>query len=205
MRPPFSYSGIYALVDPQRREPIAYTRALLEGGVRVLQVRAKAGIARDLLASLVALAHGYKGIVIVNDDVAAALAADGLHLGQEDARGVDLRALRAQLGSRIIGLSCGTPAEARAADPDCLDYLGVGPIFATRSKSDAGNAIGVSGVRAVVTATTLPCVAIGGIDKTNIRRARESNARMAAIISALADADDPQQLARELSSTWNAA
>ncbi len=205
MRSPFFFSGIYAILDPKRGDPIAYARALLAGGVRVVQVRAKSGIDRDLLRMLVSTVRGYNGIVIVNDDVDAALEADGVHLGQEDAARYDLPALRASIGNRILGLSCGTPLEAQRVDPAIVDYLGVGPIFTTRSKADAGAAIGISGVRAVVAVTNLPCVAIGGIDRTNVARVKESGAQMAAIISALADAHDPQMLARELTQIWSAS
>ena len=69
MRSPFFYSGIYAILEPQRRDPVAYTHALLAGGVRVVQVRAKTGLDRELLRALVPIVRGYNGIVIVNDDV----------------------------------------------------------------------------------------------------------------------------------------
>jgi thiamine-phosphate pyrophosphorylase len=203
MRSPFFFAGIYAILEPHRRDPLAYARALLAGGVRVVQVRAKSGVDRDLLRVLVPIVRGYNGIVIVNDDVDAALEADGLHLGQEDAARYDLRELRARLGDRILGLSCGTPVEAQRVDPRIVDYLGVGPIFTTHSKTDAGGAIGVNGVRAVATATHVPCVAIGGIDAANLVRVKESSVQMAAIISALADAHDPQALARELTQIWS--
>ncbi len=143
------------------------------------------------------------GITIVNDDVALAERADGVHLGQEDAAEHDLRALRARLGTRIIGLSCGTPHEARAADA-VVDYLGVGPIFATASKADAGGPIGVNGVRVVVAATSLPVAAIGGITLGSLGRVRESGAVMAAVISALAASDDPEASARAFVAAWSA-
>ena len=170
-----------------------------------MQVRAKTGLDRELLRALVPIVRGYNGIVIVNDDVDAALEADGVHLGQEDAARHDLAALRARLGRRVIGLSCGTPDEAWQADPQIVDYLGVGPIFTTRSKADAGGAIGVSGVRAVTAVAAVPCVAIGGIDATNLARAKESGVQMAAIISALAEAHDPRILAHELTQLWSAS
>jgi thiamine-phosphate pyrophosphorylase len=127
--------------------------------------------------------------------------ADGVHLGQEDAAGLDLAAVRSALGDRIIGLSCGTPQEARAVDPALIDYVGIGPVFATGSKHDAGLPIGISGTRAVVAATTLPSAAIGGIGLANIARVRESGATMAAVISALV-CEDPQAAARSLVTAW---
>jgi thiamine-phosphate pyrophosphorylase len=195
--------GIYALVEPAAHaDPLRYLDALLRGGVKLVQIRAKSGIAASLLRALTARIRAAGGAAIVNDDVELALEADGVHLGQEDLAGHDLRALRARLGGRIIGLSCGTPAEARAADPALVDYIGAGPIFATRSKGDAGGPIGVNGVRVVVEATALPVAAIGGIALGTLPRVRETGAAMAAVISALAGAADPEAAARAFVAGW---
>jgi len=199
------FAGIYALIEPAHHgDAPAYLDALLRGGIRLVQVRAKDGIAIDLLDALVARIRAAGGTAIVNDDVALALRADGVHLGQEDAAELDLGALRAQLGARAIGLSCGTPAEARAVDRAHVDYIGVGPIFATSSKGDAGGPIGVNGVRVVVAATSLPAAAIGGITLAALPRVRETGASMAAVISALARAADPEATARAFVHGWTA-
>jgi thiamine-phosphate diphosphorylase len=199
------FRGIYALVDPAAHaDPLGFVDGVLAGGIRLVQVRAKGGIAPDLLTAIVERVRAAGGRTVINDDVELALLADGVHLGQEDAAGHDLRALRARLGSRIIGLSCGTPAEALAADPRLIDYLGAGPIFATSSKRDAGGPIGVNGVRVVAAATPLPVAAIGGIELATLPRVRESGAAMAAVISALARGSDPAATARALVAAWNA-
>ncbi len=201
---PARFAGVYALVDPAAHaEPLAYLDALLRGGVRLVQVRAKSGIAPELLRAAVARVRAHGGTAIVNDDVELALEADGVHLGQEDLAGHDLRALRARLGARAIGLSCGTPAEARAVPAGLVDYLGAGPIFATASKGDAGGPIGVNGVRVVVAATSLPVAAIGGITLAAVPRVRETGAAMAAVISALAGAPDPEATARAFVAAWS--
>lgn len=200
-----SYRGIYALFDPAAHaDSLAYLDALIRGGIRIVQIRAKSGIAIALLREIVARIRACGGIAIVNDDVDLALEADGVHLGQEDLALHDLVQLRAKLGARAIGLSCGTPAEARAIVPRLVDYIGSGPIFATRSKSDAGSPIGVNGVRAVVDATALPVAAIGGITVASLPRVRETGATMAAVISALSGADDPEDAARAFVQAWNA-
>jgi thiamine-phosphate pyrophosphorylase len=196
--------GVYALVDPERAEPIAFTEALLRGGIRLIQIRAKRGIDGATLVAVVARVRAAGGIAIVNDDVRLARLADGVHLGQEDAAELDLRALRTALRDGIIGLSCGTPQEARAADPALIDYVGAGPAFATPSKADAGLPIGLNGVRAVVEATPLPCAAIGGIELANIARIHETGAAMPAVLSALIG-PDPEAAARELVARWNGA
>jgi thiamine-phosphate diphosphorylase len=83
-----------------------------------------------------------------------------------------------------------------------IDYLGAGPIFATTSKGDAGGPIGVNGVRVVVAATPLPVAAIGGITLASVARVRETGATMAAVISALAAAADPEATARAFVAAW---
>ena len=193
--------GVYALVDPGRVEPIAFTEALLRGGIRLIQVRAKGGIDGATLVAIVGRVRAAGGLVLVNDDVRLARLADGVHLGQEDAALLDLPQLRSALGAAVIGLSCGTPQEARAADPALVDYVAAGPAFATPSKDDAGLPIGLSGVRAVAAATTLPCAAIGGIGADTIARVRETGAQMAAVISALA-CEDVEAAARDLVLRW---
>ncbi|HYW52763.1 MAG TPA: thiamine phosphate synthase [Dongiaceae bacterium] len=188
---------MYALVDPERAEPIAFTEALLRAGIRLIQIRAKHGIDGATLIAVVARVRAAGGVAVVNDDVRLAPLADGVHLGQEDAAALDLRALRTALRDGVIGLSCGTPQEARAADPALVDYVGAGPAFPTRSKGDAGLPIGLSGVRAVVRATALPCAAIGGIGFDEIARVRDTGAAMAAVLSALV-CDDVEAAARAL-------
>jgi thiamine-phosphate diphosphorylase len=201
---PGRFRGVYALIDPAAHtEPLAYLEALLRGGIRLMQIRAKGGIAPELLRTVVARIRAAGGTAIINDDVDLALEADGVHLGQEDLAGHDLRALRARLGPRAIGLSCGTPGEARAVPAGLVDYLGAGPIFATSSKGDAGGPIGVNGVRVVVEATTLPVAAIGGIALASLPRVRETGATMAAVISALSGAADPEATARAFVTAWN--
>ncbi len=199
------FRGIYALLEPHRHaDPRAYLDDLVAGGIRLVQIRAKGGLSRDLLGALVHRIRAAGGLAIVNDDVALAREADGVHLGQEDLAGHDLAALRVNLRSRVIGLSCGTPAEARATDPSLIDYIGAGPIFATGSKADAGGPIGVNGVRAVVLAAPVPVAAIGGITLGTLGRVRESGAAMAAVISGLAAASDPQATARAYVDAWDA-
>lgn len=196
--------GVYALVDPALVEPIAFTEALLRGGIRLIQIRAKDGIDGATLVAVVGRVRAAGGLTLVNDDVRLARLADGVHLGQEDAAGLDLPSLRRAMRDGLIGLSCGTPQEARAADPALVDYVGAGPLFATASKDDAGLPIGVNGVRAVVDATHLPCAAIGGIGLANLGRARESGAAMAAVLSALVR-DDAEAAARALVERWDGA
>ena len=126
---------MYALVDPAHVEPVAFTEALLRGGIRLFQVRAKEGIDGTTLQAIVGRVRAAGGVVLVNDDVHLSRLADGVHLGQEDAAELDLVELRSALRDGIIGLSCGTPLEARAADPALIDYVAAG----CRARRSAGS------------------------------------------------------------------
>jgi thiamine-phosphate pyrophosphorylase len=197
------FSGIYGIVDrAMSADPVAVLDAMLGAGVAVVQYRAKAGVERDLVRRLHARTRAADAILIVNDDLEAALEADGLHVGQEDLAIADVREVRRRLGSRVLGISCGVPEEARVAEAAGADYVGVGPFAVTGSKPDAGAAIGAAGVAAVVGATRLPVIAIGGIGPDEIPAVVRSGAAMAAVISAIARAPDAAEAARTLVRRW---
>jgi thiamine-phosphate diphosphorylase len=178
--------------------------AVLAGGVRLVQYRAKRGVERNVVRRMHARTQAAGALLIVNDDPEAALDADGVHVGQEDLALLDARALRGALGSRLLGVSCSTPEEARAAVAAGADYLGVGPFAATRTKDDAGEPIGEAGLRRVVAATELPVAAIGGIDRENLAGVVRAGAAMAAVVSAIARGPDPEANARALVERWSA-
>jgi thiamine-phosphate pyrophosphorylase len=142
-------------------------------------------------------------MLIVNDDLEAALEADGLHAGQEDLIALDGRALRARLGRRVLGVSCGIASEAQAAETLGADYVGTGPVAATVTKGDAGAPIGAGGLRAVVSATRLPVVAIGGLTLAGLAEVAAAGAAMAAVVSAIARAPDPGAAARAFVERWS--
>jgi thiamine-phosphate pyrophosphorylase len=199
-------SGIYGVVDlGLTQRPLELLDALLAGGVRVVQYRAKTGVERSVVRAMHERTRASSGILIVNDDFEASLEADGWHAGQEDLAGLDLIDVRRRLGPRLFGVSCGVAEEALAAERNGADYVGVGPYAATSTKLDAGAAIGSAGVRAVARATQLPVVAIGGIDASNLVDVARSGARMAAVVSAFTRANDAQALAAELVSRWASA
>jgi len=198
------FSGIYGIVDlALTPEPLEFCELLLGAGIRIIQYRAKAGVERDLVRAMHRRTGDAGAVLIVNDDLAAAADADGWHGGQEDLAIQDVAALRAHLSGRILGISCGTAAEAREAEAIGADYVGVGPFAATGTKRDAGPAIGTAGIARVVAATRLPVVAIGGIDAANIAAVAASGAAMAAVISAIACARDPALAAQTLVHRWS--
>lgn len=198
--------GIYAIVNETHApHPVALTRAILEGGARIVQYRAKGGIVPEHAREIRELTRRHAALFIVNDDWRAVQTydADGVHLGPDDAQPGDLAAIRDALPDRLIGVSCGTPQEARmAAD---ADYIGVGAVYATSSKADAGDPIGIAGLRAVAAACPLPVAAIGGITLAVLPDVRETGVAMAAVISAISAASDARAATAALVRTWTGA
>jgi thiamine-phosphate pyrophosphorylase len=195
--------GIYVIVNEDGRA-LELARAVLDAGVRAVQYRAKAGIDAQRVRALRALTREYDALLVMNDDWRAAEAfdCDGVHLGPDDAGFDRVATVRAALPERLVGLSCGTIAEARLADAGGADYLGVGSIYATGSKSDAGAPIGVEGLRAIAETTVLPIAAVGGITTVTVADVRRGGAAMAAVISAIARASKPRRAARDLVEAW---
>jgi thiamine-phosphate pyrophosphorylase len=183
------------------RDLLDLVSAAVAGGVTCVQLREKSlaeaqvvRLARALKARLAPLAVP----LIINDSLTVALAAeaDGLHLGQDD---LPAREARAALGpERILGLSAGDLAEARRVDTALVDYVGVGPVFPTGTKADAGAAIGLEGVAALRAYFTLPLVAIGGIQETNGEDVVHCGVEGLAVVSAICGARDAQAAARGL-------
>ena len=175
-------------------------RSVLEHGATFLQIREKdldeksfeqeAGELKKLCASL-------KVPFVVNDSVEIALAidADGVHVGQSDIRGRDIRALIGP--GKILGISAGTVEEARAAETAGADYIGVGAVFGTSTKKDARN-LSVEKLREISDSVKIPVVAIGGIGKGNIRELSGSGIDGVAVVSAIFAAEDPGKAAEEL-------
>jgi thiamine-phosphate pyrophosphorylase len=193
--------ALYAIVDPldTGRSPVALAAAYLAGGARLLQLRLKDASARDLLAVALAirpLARAAGALFLVNDrpDVARAAEADGVHLGQED---LPVAAARRVLPAGcLIGVSTHDLDEARAAVAAGADYIGVGPVFETRSKARPLAPRGLDLVRAVRAVVACPCVAIGGITADTVAAVRAAGADSVAMIAALSRAPDPADAVR---------
>ena len=190
--------GLYVITDAQLGGGhLAIARAALRGGARVIQLRDKTTAPRPLLQiarELRDLTREFDALFLVNDqlDLALLSGADGVHLGPDDWPIAAVRAVARSIAPRnfLIGASCGTPAEARAAKLEGADTIGIGAVYATQTKTDAGSAIGLDGLRAVMSATDLPAAAIGGIDSTNLGAVAASGVAMACVISAIAKAGD---------------
>ena len=174
--------------------------AALKGGVTCVQLREKElheavflREARDICA----LCRRYGGPFIVNDnvDVAAACGADGVHVGQED---MEAGEVRRQVGEdMILGVSVHTVEEARQAVREGADYLGLGAVFPTGTKTDADVMPGDM-LRAICGAVDVPTVAIGGLNRSNILQLSGSGVDGAALVSAIFGAEDIEEACREL-------
>lgn len=182
--------SIYLVTDDgclQGRALIDCVREALEGGVTLVQYRAKTASSAEMYAEalqLKALCDGFKVPLIINDrlDIAMAVGAAGVHLGQDD---LPCAAARKILGEDyIIGVSAHNPAEAKAALQSGADYLGCGAVFGTATKADVKK-LGTDGLAAICKAKGLPVVGIGGVTADNYRKVRAAGADGAAIVSGI--------------------
>lgn len=175
------------------------------GGVTVVQLREKQADTRDVLAqarALKALLTPLGVPLLINDrvDIALASGADGVHLGQSDMPVAEARRL---LGPEaLIGLSIDephlNPCQLDEAATLPVDYLGIGPVYATATKADAGPALGLETLRAILPRVPRPFVGIGGIGLDNAAGVVAAGAQGVAVVSAICAADDPQAAARQL-------
>jgi thiamine-phosphate pyrophosphorylase len=196
-------SGLYFVttdVAHLERTHEGLAQAAIAGGARVVQFRHKVADARRLEAARAVreICRREGVLFIVNDDaeLAVEVDADGLHLGQSDLGGV--AAWRERMPHGLLGISVASVAEAREAVALGADHLGVGPIFATGSKDDAVEPIGLAGLARVREAVEMPLAAIGGISAENAASVLAGGADAICVISAIAHAHDPQTAARHL-------
>jgi thiamine-phosphate pyrophosphorylase len=176
-------------------------RAAIRGGASVVQLREKTATTREMVElgqALHELTQQAGVPLIVNDrlDVALAVEAEGVHLGHDDMPPAIARRLIGP--DRILGVSPEALTEARQAERNGADYLGVGDVYGTPSKPDAGTPIGIEGLTEVVGAVSIPVVAIGGITPDNVGAVIEAGAAGVAVISAIVAAPDPEGAARRL-------
>lgn len=194
--------GLYALV----RSP-GEAGAAVAGGARVVQVRVKdapAGEVLDVARRVVALAAG-RALVLVNDrvDLALLAGADGVHVGDEDLPVPEARRL---LGpDLLLGRTCRTLEEARAAIAAGADHVGFGPVFASRTKPLAVPPRGIAALREVCAALGAPVVAISGIDASNVAEVARAGAACAAVVEAIFGSGDARENAARLAEAFERA
>ena len=193
----FAQTGIYGITAEELskgRSNLDVVKAMLAGGIKFLQYREKNKSAREMYEECLKLrevAHAAKATFVVDDfvDLALAVDADGVHIGQTD---LPPQVVRSLLGNdKIIGWSTHSPQDLEAASKliDVIDYIGVGPVFATKTKENAVPA-GLTYVRHAQAKAKMPYVAIGGIHMGNIVDVLKCGARTIASVSSIVGAED---------------
>jgi len=183
------------------RSPVEVAAAALAGGCRAVQLREKGLDDRrfaELARTVQEMCLRAGALFFVNDrvDAAAAVGADGVHLGVSD---LDVRDARAVLGEwPVIGYSPEEPGDAAAACRSGADYLGVGPVYGTPTKPDAGEPVGTAGVSLYAGLGVAPVIAVGGVNEENAACAMAAGARGVAVVSAVASAPDAEEAVRRL-------
>ena len=193
----------------QGKDLYSVVEEALKGGITLFQFREKGEGALEgkdkveLAIRLQNLCKKYNVPFIVNDDIELALeiAADGVHVGQDDL-GVD--EIRKFMPDKIIGLSIGNEEELKQSKVEYVDYVGVGPVFVTQSKDDAGGAIGYEGLELMrKLLPTMPLVAIGGIQTEHIKDIMKTNVEGVSIISAISYSKNIEKTVREMNEQFN--
>ena len=195
---------LYVITDPGLSRGRSHTemiRAALEGGADAVQLRDKSTSAYNLCRAAIEiqpLARKFGALFLINDrvDVAMLSGADGAHVGQND---LPVRETRRLLPTpHVLGVSVEDRQQARRAEKEGADYVGVGPIFATATKPDAGAPVGIDRLAGIVGAVSIPVVAIGGINLENVAEVIGTGAAGAAVVSAVVSAEDMASAARAL-------
>lgn len=195
--------ALYVIIDRQaaRCSLAELARQALAGGANAIQLRDKLADGRTLYQEALALrelCRQAKVPLIINDrlDVALAVEADGVHLGQDD---LPSEVARRLLGpEKLLGVSAETVVQAQVATAAGASYLGVGDLFGTRSKPDAGPPVGLARLTEIARSVAIPVVGIGGITRENAASVIAAGASGVAVISAVLGASDPTAAAREL-------
>lgn len=199
-------NGLYLVTDRIIAQQAGHTVEFVveeacRAGVRWVQLREKELSTRAFLEAareLKQITQAYGARLIINDrvDIALAVDADGVHVGQDD---MPYEIVRSLVGpDKLIGLSVNNMIELRSALDDKPDYLGVAAVFATNTKLDTSNLLGLDGLREICTSTSLPTFAIGGINATNSKQIMQAGATGAAVVSAICGQPSPFEATREL-------
>ncbi|WP_246516579.1 thiamine phosphate synthase [Salicibibacter cibarius] len=195
-------SGLYVISAENlhpHRSLLSVMEAALKGGATAIQLRDKGSDKKGLIEkgrALQQLACRYRVPFIMNDhlDVALAIDADGVHVGQGD---FPLMEARKVLGKdKIIGISTHTKEEAIEAEQQGADYIGVGPVFATSSKDDTEKEIGVGGLKGIIGHVSIPTVAIGGVKLSNAEKVAATGVSGLAVISEVVTSDHIEDTCR---------
>lgn len=196
--------SLYLVTDRELsrgRTTLEIVQAAVRGGVTCIQLREKSSATREFIEDALKIKDFLKAhniSLIINDrvDVAMAVQADGVHLGQSD---IPLEMAKAILNdSKIIGISAESVEDAVKAEKGGADYISVSPVFATPTKTDTAPPLGLEGIQTIRQHVQIPIVGVGGLNKDNCADVIRSGADGVAVVSAIVSADDPEKAAREL-------
>ena len=188
-----------------RRSPtLDIVEAAVCGGVTCVQLREKTGSTREFIEQALAIRDFLRSRdipLIINDrlDVALAVDADGVHLGQNDMPLAIARSIVKDAMS--IGISTNSLEDAVTAEKGGADYLGVGPIYPTATKSDTAPVLGLDGLEKIRKNIKIPLVTIGGLNRRNAAQVIRNGADGIAVVSAIGSAQDPEKASRSLMNT----
>lgn len=194
--------GITAEKFSRGRSNVEVVKEMIRGGIRIVQYREKhkEKSIRDIYEECRMIRkttrdHGV--LFIVNDflDIALLTDADGVHVGQDD---LPVEAVRRLMGNKIVGVSTHSPAQAEAAVAAGADYIGVGPIFETRTKENVCDPVGLTYLEYAVAHVPIPFVAIGGIKEHNIHDVVSRGARTVCLVTEIVGAEDITGMVRRL-------
>jgi len=194
---------LYLVTDEQQdiATLVHVVEQAVAGGVTMVQIREKHGDIRAFIQRATAVKQILQGTgvpLIINDrvDVALAINADGVHLGQSDMSAITARKLLGH--DKLLGLSIETEQQLIAAESLPIDYIGLSAIFATPTKTDTKHHWGLDGLKKAVQYSRFPVVAIGGINTSNLTDIMANGADGVALVSAICHAQSPQQAAGSL-------
>lgn len=178
----------------------AVEQAIL-GGVSLVQLREKESSTREFYRKakiIKEITEKYKVPLIINDrvDIALAIDADGVHLGQNDLPIIEARGILGR--DKIIGATVRSAEQALQAVKEGADYLGIGATYPTKSKTDVSKILGIKGVKEIASLVDIPKVAIGGINSTNLREVLTTGVNGVAVISGILKGEDIRKSAEEL-------
>ena len=191
-------SDLYVITDKKTENLLEKIEEILIAGVKIIQHRFKTGTDRDHLKEAIKiknLCKKYNSLLIINDrvDIALASNADGVHLGQDD---LDLKTARKLLGyTKLIGISANNKIDISNALKEDCDYLGIGPVFETRTKKNK-KPLGIEKIKTLTKDLNIPWFAIGGVTKNNISYLKSHGFNKFALVSQLMYSEDPKEDAK---------
>jgi thiamine-phosphate pyrophosphorylase len=193
--------GFYGLLSDPLRGYEYLAKLFVDHEIRFIQLRMKTASRREFYKTselLRKITDGTRSLFIVNDDVIVArdVSADGVHLGQQDTPWEEARKLFPRPG--LIGLSTHNPLQAKEACPKGPAYIGVGPVYATPTKAIPDPVLGLMGMKEILGLATVPAVAIGGIDKSNLKEVIRNGAVNFCSVRAVNAAQNPEKELKEL-------